>query len=123
MTTCKECKSFFPLENDPSTGDCVQRVKDPRQAYYQSRPAKADNDAGACESFQKKQNKRKVVRRVTSIEISPENPSGIENIHNLLNNGETFYHPDTGREYRKSGKSWIEIDNTRRLNLNISEAA
>ncbi|MCU0600032.1 MAG: benzylsuccinate synthase gamma subunit family protein [Desulfobacterales bacterium] len=55
MTTCKECKSFFPLENDQTKGDCVQRVKDPRQAYYQSRPAKADDDAGACGSFQKKQ--------------------------------------------------------------------
>jgi benzylsuccinate synthase len=55
MTTCKECKSFFPLENDQAKGDCVQRVKDPRQAYYQSRPAKADDDAGACGSFQKKQ--------------------------------------------------------------------
>jgi len=54
MTTCKECKSYFPLENDQIQGDCIQRKKDPRQAYYQSRPAKADNDAGGCEGFQKK---------------------------------------------------------------------
>ena len=54
MTTCKECKSYFPLENDQIQGDCIQRKKDPRQAYYQSRPAKADNDASGCEGFQKK---------------------------------------------------------------------
>lgn len=55
MTTCQECKSYFPLEEDQSHGDCVQRVRDPRQAYYQSRPVKAQDDASACASFQKKQ--------------------------------------------------------------------
>ncbi|MBS3758775.1 MAG: benzylsuccinate synthase gamma subunit family protein [Desulfobacterales bacterium] len=55
MTTCQECKNFFPLEEDPNRGDCVQRVKDPRQAYYQAKPVNAEDDASACASFQKKQ--------------------------------------------------------------------
>ena len=55
MATCKECKNFFPLEDDPSTGDCVMRVVDPRQAYYKAKPVDADQDASNCPSFQKKQ--------------------------------------------------------------------
>ena len=54
MAECNECKSFFPLEDDASTGDCVRRVVDPRQAYYQAKPVEADNDAASCASFQKK---------------------------------------------------------------------
>ncbi|GAB6162922.1 hypothetical protein JCM12298_20820 [Desulfothermus naphthae] len=54
MATCKECKNFFPLEDDPSTGDCVMRVVDPRQAYYKAKPVDADQDASNCPSFQKK---------------------------------------------------------------------
>lgn len=54
MATCKECKCFFPLEDNPETGDCVQRVVDPRQAYYKARPVGADQDASKCASFQKK---------------------------------------------------------------------
>ena len=54
MTTCKECKSFFPLDGDASKGDCVQRAVDPRQAYYKAKPVAAENDASKCPSFQKK---------------------------------------------------------------------
>lgn len=54
MATCQECKSFFPLEENPDQGDCVQRVVDPRQAYYKARPVAANNDASNCESFSKK---------------------------------------------------------------------
>ncbi|HLE17782.1 MAG TPA: benzylsuccinate synthase gamma subunit family protein [Syntrophales bacterium] len=54
MATCDECKNFFPLEDDPSTGDCVQRVVDPRQAYYKARPVTAETDASKCSTFQKK---------------------------------------------------------------------
>jgi len=54
MTTCKNCKSFFPLENNPEKGDCVQRAVDPRQAYYKSKPVNAADDAVSCSSFQKK---------------------------------------------------------------------
>ena len=54
MTECSECKGFFPLEDDTSKGDCVRRVVDPRQAYYQAKPVEADKDASACASFQKK---------------------------------------------------------------------
>lgn len=54
MATCNECKSYFPLEDDKSTGDCVRRVVDPRQAYYQAKPVKADGDASTCDSFHKK---------------------------------------------------------------------
>ncbi len=54
MTTCKSCKSFFPLEDDETRGDCVQQQVDPRQAYYQAKPITADNDASSCSSFQKR---------------------------------------------------------------------
>ena len=54
MATCKECKCFFQMDDDPGKGDCVQRVVDPRQAYYKARPVEADQDASNCSSFQKK---------------------------------------------------------------------
>jgi benzylsuccinate synthase len=54
MAACKECKSFFPLEDNPNRGDCVQRVVDPRQAYYKAKPVDANKDASKCSSFQKK---------------------------------------------------------------------
>lgn len=54
MATCSECKRFFPLEDDPSMGDCVERVVDPRQAYYRAKPVEANQDATKCKSFQKK---------------------------------------------------------------------
>ena len=54
MTTCQECQSFFPLAENPAQGDCVRRVVDPRQAYYQAKPAKAEDDAGDCEFYHRK---------------------------------------------------------------------
>jgi hypothetical protein len=54
MATCKDCKSFFAREDDRSQGDCVMRVVDPRQAYYQARPVETEKDASKCSSFQKK---------------------------------------------------------------------
>ncbi len=54
MPTCKECKNYFPIDEDPKKGDCVQRVVDPRQAYHKAKPALADQDAADCSSFQKK---------------------------------------------------------------------
>ncbi len=54
MPTCKECKSYFPREEQPDQGDCVQRVVDPRQAYYKSKPQAPDNDASGCDQFTKK---------------------------------------------------------------------
>jgi len=54
MATCKDCKSFFPLEEDSAKGDCVKRVVDPRQAYYQSKPVHAEDNVASCSSFQKK---------------------------------------------------------------------
>jgi benzylsuccinate synthase len=48
MPTCKECKSYFELKAEPDKGDCVQRVVDPRQAYYRARPVKADQEALSC---------------------------------------------------------------------------
>lgn len=54
MPTCSECKKFFPLEEDHKKGDCVQRVIDPRQAYYQAKPIQADKDAARCSSFEKR---------------------------------------------------------------------
>ena len=54
MATCKECKRYFPIDQDPKKGDCVERVVDPRQAYFKARPVQADQDASKCASFQKK---------------------------------------------------------------------
>ena len=54
MAKCKDCKCFFVFEDNRETGDCVQRVVDPRQAYHKARPVAADQDASNCASFQKK---------------------------------------------------------------------
>lgn len=54
MATCKDCKSFFPLDEEPEKGDCVRRIVDPRQAYYQAKPVSAGTDAAECASFHKK---------------------------------------------------------------------
>jgi len=54
MLTCRECRNFFPLEENPKEGDCVQRVVDPRQAYYKAKPVDADRDASDCPGFQKR---------------------------------------------------------------------
>jgi benzylsuccinate synthase len=54
MPTCKECKQFFPLEEDPDKGDCVSRVVDPRQAYYKAKPVDVHEEAGDCPNFQRK---------------------------------------------------------------------
>jgi benzylsuccinate synthase len=54
MPLCKECKKFFSIPEDQKRGDCVQRVVDPRQAYYKAKPVVADQDAGACSSFEKR---------------------------------------------------------------------
>ena len=54
MTTCSECANFFPMEDDASRGDCVNRVVDPRQAYYRAKPVNADDDSSKCESFSAK---------------------------------------------------------------------
>jgi benzylsuccinate synthase len=54
MTSCKDCKSFFSLEENQDKGDCVRRVVDPRQAYYQAKPVNAEDEAVSCSSFQKK---------------------------------------------------------------------
>ncbi len=53
MATCKECKCFFGQEDGSEKGDCVQRVVDPRQAYYKAKPVEADQDASSCSSFQR----------------------------------------------------------------------
>jgi benzylsuccinate synthase len=53
-STCKECKQFFPMQENPGKGDCVQRVVDPRQAYYKAKPVDADRQAGDCPHFLKK---------------------------------------------------------------------
>ena len=54
MPTCKECKQFFPMEENPDQGDCVQRVVDPRQAYYKAKPVDVHEEAGDCPDFQRK---------------------------------------------------------------------
>jgi benzylsuccinate synthase len=54
MPTCKECGRFFPLDDNPVKGDCVERVVDPRQSYYTAKVVDAGMDSSACRSFQKK---------------------------------------------------------------------
>ncbi len=54
MATCNECKCFFPVEDHPEAGDCVQRGEDARQAFYKAKPVAAEQDAAACGDFQKK---------------------------------------------------------------------
>ena len=53
MAECRDCKCFFVLEDNAEKGDCVQRVVDPRQAYYKAKPVEADQDASNCSSFQR----------------------------------------------------------------------
>ena len=53
MAICKDCKCFFVFEDNSERGDCVQRVVDPRQAYYKAKPVEADQDASNCSSFQR----------------------------------------------------------------------
>lgn len=47
----RESKNFFPYPDNPERGDYVERVVDPRQAYYKSRPVNADDEVpeGAAE--------------------------------------------------------------------------
>ncbi|MFO8048210.1 MAG: benzylsuccinate synthase gamma subunit family protein [Desulfosudaceae bacterium] len=54
MTTCEQCKCFFPMEENPETGDCVRRGQDARQSFYKTQPVTKDQDAAACSDFQKK---------------------------------------------------------------------
>ena len=54
MAVCEECKWFFPLEDDPTEGDCVTRVVDPRCAYWTARPKQAMDEAGGCSNYQSK---------------------------------------------------------------------
>ena len=53
MTTCSDCGNFFSLEDDDSMGDCVQRVVDPRQAYYRAKPVESETDSSKCKAFVK----------------------------------------------------------------------
>jgi hypothetical protein len=50
--SCKDCKWFFPLEEDPSRGDCVRREGDEKSEYYTAKPCNADD--AACDNFVKK---------------------------------------------------------------------
>jgi hypothetical protein len=51
---CKECKWFFPFEDDQSRGDCVTRVVDQRCGYWKAKPKDADDDVSKCSNFQVK---------------------------------------------------------------------
>lgn len=50
--SCADCKWFFPLEDDPSRGDCVRRESDGKSDYYTAKPHNA-NDPD-CENYEKK---------------------------------------------------------------------
>ena len=57
MPFCKECKKFFPIKGDPKNGDCVERVVDPRQAYYKAKPVVAEKDASSCLHLRRNKNR------------------------------------------------------------------
>ncbi|MBI5843127.1 MAG: benzylsuccinate synthase gamma subunit family protein [Deltaproteobacteria bacterium] len=40
----KESKNFFPHQDNPNRGDYVERVVDPRQAYYKVKPVNAEDE-------------------------------------------------------------------------------
>nr|CAO03073.1 1-methyl alkyl succinate synthase subunit MasC [Azoarcus sp. HxN1] len=46
MSTCKECRNYFPINEEASRGDCVRRISDERQSYYTARPT---TEAAKCE--------------------------------------------------------------------------
>jgi|YNPBryantNP2012_1023418.scaffolds.fasta_scaffold01109_4 benzylsuccinate synthase len=52
MANCADCKWFFPLEEDPGRGDCVQREDDGKSQYWTAKPVSADRPADQCASFQ-----------------------------------------------------------------------
>jgi benzylsuccinate synthase len=54
MSVCKDCKSFFPYDDNPQKGDCVRKVTDERQTYYSAKPTDAAHDATQCKFMQKK---------------------------------------------------------------------
>jgi benzylsuccinate synthase len=43
----KESENFFAYQENPQRGDYVERVVDPRQAYYKVRPVNAEDDIPA----------------------------------------------------------------------------
>jgi len=62
MPTCDECKSFFPMEEDPLKGDCVTREDDGRVQYWMGRPTTAFTEARECPRFIAKTDKKKEVK-------------------------------------------------------------
>ena len=60
MATCDECKSFFPLPEDPMKGDCVTREKDERCEYWMARPTEAMRDVEDCARYISKGDPRQV---------------------------------------------------------------
>ena len=59
MSTCCECKAFFPIpEDDPDykagKGDCVRERVDEKCKFWTSNPAMGDMDASACADFMPK---------------------------------------------------------------------
>jgi len=60
MAACEECKSFFPLPDDPTKGDCVTREKDERCEYWMSRPTQSSMDVGDCPRYIGKGDPRQV---------------------------------------------------------------
>jgi len=54
MLVCKDCKSFFPYDDQAQKGDCVRKVTDAKQTYFTSKPTDAGHDASQCKFMQKK---------------------------------------------------------------------
>ncbi len=54
MATCNDCKWFFPLEDDPSRGDCVRRESDGKSEYWTAKPRSAQEGGESCASFEAK---------------------------------------------------------------------
>ncbi len=56
MAQCKDCERFYVLEEDDSRGDCIQKGKDERQAYFYTKPVRAEHEADGCDSFHPRKN-------------------------------------------------------------------
>jgi len=50
--SCGECRWFFPLEDDPATGDCVRRDSDEKSEYWTARPVSAERSSEDCRDFE-----------------------------------------------------------------------
>jgi len=54
MAKCGDCKWFFPLEDDPTRGDCVRRESDEQSEYWTAKPMGAEQSSEECAGYKSK---------------------------------------------------------------------